>query len=123
MPKITVYTTQLGKYNGKDLLDITVKSGNKVFAPNWSMVIAHKEGHITDKEYTGRYMNMMRLSYKLHRAQWDWLMKQKSIALACYCPADAFCHRHILKNIIQTICKKRGITFIDGYAIRTTSRP
>lgn len=38
-----VFTSQY-KYKGKNRFDITVKSGDKTFAPTWEMVMGYKKG-------------------------------------------------------------------------------
>ena len=64
-----LYTTQisvvkkLGLDRDSRYLDITVKSGDKAFAPTWKMVMGSKQGKITDEEYTHQYTELMRKSY------------------------------------------------------------
>ena len=57
---LKVYTAQYG-YRGKDRLDITVKSGDRTFAPTWDMVMDYKSGKITQEEYTEMYYDLMRM--------------------------------------------------------------
>jgi len=59
---LKVFTAQYS-YQGKDRLDITVKSGDRTFAPTWDMVKAYKAGRITQEEYTEMYHALMRRSY------------------------------------------------------------
>jgi uncharacterized protein YeaO (DUF488 family) len=93
-----VYTAQY-RYSGENRVDITVKSGMKIFAPDWEMVIDVKSGAITKEEYTKKYYKKMRLSYKNNRAEWDDFMKRDSVVLVCFCKTGTFCHRYLLANI------------------------
>lgn len=87
---------------GKDsrYLDITVKSGDKAFAPTWKIVMSSKQGRITDEEYTRQYTELMRQSYKVNRQRWDEVLNLDEVILACYCKADSFCHRYLLKDML-----------------------
>ena len=62
-----IRTAQLN-YDGPDKLNTTVKSGIKAFAPTWDMVMGHKQGKISDEEYTKLYYALMRESWKKARA-------------------------------------------------------
>ena len=93
-----VYTAQY-RYSDENRVDITVKSGMKIFAPDWKMVIDVKSGAITEEEYTKKYYGKMRLSYKNNRTEWDNFMKRDSVVLVCFCKAGTFCHRYLLANI------------------------
>jgi uncharacterized protein YeaO (DUF488 family) len=88
----------LGKYSR--YLDITVKSGDKAFAPTWKMVMGSKQGRNTDEEYTRQYTELMRQSYKSNRQRWDEVLNLDEVILACYCKADSFCHRYLLKDML-----------------------
>lgn len=99
---------RLGLTNDSRYLDITVKSGDKAFAPTWKMVMKHKEGKITDDEYTSLYTDMMRKSYKENRGRWDEVLSMDEVILACYCKADSFCHRYLLKDMLV----KCGVEYI-----------
>ena len=87
---------------GKDsrYLDITVKSGDKAFAPTWKMVMGSKQDRITDEEYTRQYTELMRQSYKTNRECWNEVLNLDEVILACYCKADSFCHRYLLKDML-----------------------
>lgn len=39
---LKIYTSQY-RYSGKNRLDITVKSGNKIFTPTWNIVVNSKK--------------------------------------------------------------------------------
>jgi len=91
---------RLGLNKDDRYLDITVKSGDKAFAPTWGMVMKHKQGIITDDEYTSLYTDMMRNSYQKNRHRWDELLSLDEVILACYCKADSFCHRYLLRDML-----------------------
>ena len=84
------------------LLDATVKTGDKIFAPSWEIVTDVKSGRITEEEYTRRYTEQMRISYKLHKFHWLEQLKQEHFAIACFCTPGDFCHRHILAKMFES---------------------
>lgn len=96
---LKIYTSQF-RYNGKNRLDITIKTGNKVFAPTWDLVTNYKNGNISEEEYTKKYYQLMRKSYKENREVWEKLLTDKEVVLVCYCPENNFCHRYLLKDIL-----------------------
>ncbi len=112
-----VFTIQVGKWRlAKDrdikVMDTTVKSGYSIFAPTWDMVLGHKAGTLSDEEYTAQYRNMLLASWKKDRQKWmDFLNDDDTYALACYCPAGNFCHRHLLIKFLQQLCKQLNIPF------------
>lgn len=80
-------------------LDITVKSGDKVFAPTWKMVSDYKSGRISEKEYVEQYYSLMRESYRTNRARWNEVLNSSIVIFCCYCPSGTFCHRYLLKDM------------------------
>lgn len=111
-----LFTIQIAKWRiAKRLnithLDTTVKSGDKVFAPAWNMVIGHKARSITDEQYTSEYISMMRLSYQNNTSRWLEVATMDRVALACYCPANCFCHRLLLVDLFEKVCQKHAIPF------------
>lgn len=110
MKKLVIRTAQMYKGKGeKDALDITIKSGDKVFAPSWTIVMGHKDGKIDDAGYTKVYTEMMRESYRDNRDRWIEVVNSGSVTLLCYCKADAFCHRHILAQFLERVAIAQGI--------------
>jgi uncharacterized protein YeaO (DUF488 family) len=99
---LKVYTARIS-YRGEDRLDITVKSGDKLFAPTWNLVMGYKNGTITEEHYTEGYLALMRLSYKRNREQWQALLARDSVTLCCYCKRGDFCHRVILAKILEKL--------------------
>jgi len=92
-------------------LDTTVKSGDKVFAPSWQIVMDVKAKIITPDEYTVHYTAMMRESYTHNKERWLEVCNMKQVAIACYCEEGHFCHRHVLAYMFQRVCHQHGISF------------
>jgi len=107
-----LYTAQY-RYSGQDRLDITVKGNDiagKMFAPTWKMVTGFKNGFFTEEEYTIDYYNL--LTWRWKNNEFDIVnsvprlvdivvggknnMPPRDITLVCFCPANTFCHRHLL---------------------------
>lgn len=103
---------QLGQWRtlrpGVQLLDITVRSGIKAFAPHGHDLAAYKRGGMSDEEYTERYLDKMAQSRRANREQWDHLSVLCYKAIACYCKAGDFCHRHIFKELAKTHLESMG---------------
>jgi uncharacterized protein YeaO (DUF488 family) len=93
---------RLNLTNDARYLDITVKSGDHTFAPTWEMVMGVKQRRITEDEYTRAYYERMRESYRQNRRRWDEILRMDEVILACYCRADAFCHRYLLGDMLVT---------------------
>ena len=100
-----LYTAQY-RYTGPDRLDITVKGEHpvgKVFAPTWHMVNSVKNGG-SEKNYTEMYYTLMTQRWQLYRKVWDMLVQMcqyQDVTVVCFCPSGAFCHRHILVDILK----------------------
>ena len=96
-----LYTSQY-KYNGYGRLDITVKGNNQIgrfFAPTWNMVMNHKKTG-NNQEYIDKYHTLMLASYSKNRGIWDRVLAKDVVVLVCFCPANAFCHRHLLRHYL-----------------------
>lgn len=94
------------------LLDTTVKTGTSPFAPTWDIVWGHKQGTVSDDEYTKCYRSLMKESWVQRRAEWmETLQSTNKLALACYCRPDTFCHRHLLKDMFSELCVRLEIPF------------
>jgi hypothetical protein len=88
-----------------DRLDITVKGGS-IFGPTWDMVMGHKSGRISDKEYSEEYYRMMRECYRENRSAWDDLLCRQRVVLVCYCAPGKFCHRLLLADMLVSLGAK-----------------
>lgn len=115
---MNLFTVQMSRWRqlkaaNIELIDTTVKTGERAFAPTWDMVMGHKTGELSNEQYTEAYLNMMRQSYNYNRDIWDrLLLSSGDVAIACYCSPGAFCHRHILKDILEKVCVSRNIPFL-----------
>jgi hypothetical protein len=111
VPKITLYTVQLSRWRlvrelGITLLDITAKSGTLAFAPLYDDVMAYKRGALSEEQYTKRYLARMRHSRREQPKEWVRIKTMSDrVALACYCKADVFCHRHLFKDLLSDYLK------------------
>lgn len=104
------------------VLDITVKSGLQCFAPTWDMVRGIKSGELSEQEYTSQYVRLMETSQAHHPDQWRGLFLHDRLALACYCKAEWFCHRHLLKSMIINYGHRLGEEVIDMGEVLTSSQ-
>jgi uncharacterized protein YeaO (DUF488 family) len=100
-----IYTSRIGTEG----LDITVKSGDKVFAPSWEIVLGLKDGKITWQQYVERYTKLMRKSYKNNTKRWMEVINQDKVILLCYCANPDRCHRSLLKDMLIKVAEFNGI--------------
>lgn len=91
------------------VMNITVKTGSYVFYPSWSFLTDYQNGVINEEEYTELYLAKMRESYLNFTQLWLNVLNKPKVALACYCPADVFCHRHLLADLFKKVADKHGI--------------
>lgn len=120
---IQVSKWRLAKDRNIKVMDTTVKSGCGLFAPTWEMVLGHKAGTLSDEEYSALYRNILLESWKKDRQKWlDFLNDDDQYALACYCRAGKFCHRHLLVKFLRQLCKQLGISF-EYYGELTDETP
>lgn len=113
---VQLYTVQLAQRRlaikqDIPLLDITVKSGDPVFAPTWEMVLEYKSGRLSEMEYTRLYSEMMRKSWTINRSRWLEVCQMEQVAISCYCTNGIFCHRHLLRGFFERVCRGQGIPF------------
>jgi len=94
-----------------EFVDITIKSGIKAFAPSWELLRAYKDGSMGCSEYKIAYTALMRESWAKNKDVWDSLVKQEEVTIACYCASGEFCHRLCLRDMLEAICKSKGIEF------------
>lgn len=111
------YTIQMAKHRSVDktkfnFIDTTVKSGYKWLAPKWEMVMGHKNGSVSNEDYTTQYLEMMSQSQIVDADKWKELFNQdKPIVFACYCPCFNFCHRYLLIQLLAQYASERNHTF------------
>lgn len=97
---LTVYTAPINYDGEKKALDITVKTGDEVFAPTWKMVMKTKQGKMTWEEYKSKYRQLMRKSYRENFERWQEILSQEEIVLLCYCQSPQHCHRRLLAEML-----------------------
>ena len=118
-----IATGQISKVRGMEgVLDITVKSGDPVFAPTWDMVMGWKQGWMSQDEYVRRYTEMMRESYRRNKDRWLEVLKH-DVILTCYCRAGDFCHRYLLRDMLVKVAIANGIEAIAKGEIVNPSTP
>lgn len=104
----SLYTIQLSKWRiikntDIELIDTTTKSGNQLFSPGWDLVRAIKNNEIDRRTYTREYVEKLKYSLIDNEQEWYSILNRPKIALACYCRAGTFCHRHILAKFITRV--------------------
>lgn len=119
MPKeIHVWTMQMAQWRlaremDVHVLDITVMSGIKAFAPEWWALRGYQRKEISEEEYTRLYHARMHDSKIKAPRSWESLFKRPRVALACYCKAGVFCHRLLFKDLMQEHLKQHHVKMID----------
>jgi len=108
-----VYTSRIN-YQGPGKLDISIKSGDKVFAPSWDIVMGVKNGSVSMPQYVDRYHDLMKKSYLSNTSRWMELLQMDVLVLCCYCRAGEFCHRHLLADMIIKTARFFGIECTYG---------
>jgi len=98
------------------LIDITVKSGLLVFAPEPSVLWAYKRNEVSDDQYTELYLERLRTQLRGQYEPFQEFLEQEGpVAVACYCRAGKFCHRHIFASFMQDLAEDNGYTlFLRG---------
>lgn len=71
----------------------------------------HKTGKIDDAVYEQLYRRRMVQSFIQNPDKWRAVVRGGPVAIACYCKAGKFCHRHLLIAMFKEICAKRSIPF------------
>jgi uncharacterized protein YeaO (DUF488 family) len=102
MNMLKIHTSHYS-YSGENRLDITVKTGNKAFAPTWDMVHRFKNGALSEDNYTKEYYVLMRDSYRNSRQEWDKVLAMDEVVLVCFCGRNSFCHRYLLADILTKL--------------------
>lgn len=87
-------------YEGPNRLDITAKSGDRVFSPTWDMVKYFKAERLSWESYEAMYHHRMRNSYKENRARWNEVLAMDEVVLVCHCKTDKYCHRRLLAKYL-----------------------
>lgn len=111
-----LYTVQMAKWRECKKLDIefkdiTIMTGDSIFAPTWGMVKGHKSGRLTDHDYVNEYRELMTFSYRNHKEEWLDLLRSDKVAIACFCKAGSFCHRRLLVSMLDLVARTHQIEF------------
>ena len=110
-----LYTIQMSSWRkamniGVPFLDVTVKSGDKQFAPTWDFLMKYKTDQDEDA-YTEKFIPLMRENFKNNKQYWLDILSKDSLAIGCYCAKGKFCHRKLLVDIFKKICEYYNIEF------------
>ena len=111
-----IWTIQLSKWRlakkaGIEIMNITAKSGEQCFAPDFHAVLEYKQGIVTESAYTERYIERMRESFRRDLQKWEALKEKRNVAYACYCRENEFCHRHIFVGLLTRYLDKEQIAY------------
>jgi len=112
---VELYTTQMSQWRkalnkGIPCLDVTVKSGEKTFAPIWDFLMEYKRDQ-DEVKYTSKFIPLMRKNFKRDKEFWLDTLKQDKLCIMCYCAKGKFCHRLILVDLFEKVCKMHNIPF------------
>lgn len=118
---LTLYTIAIpqwrkAKEKNIELFDITVKSGYKPFAPYDDVLWAYKRGEVSDEEYTRLYLEKLRKRFIEAPEDFEaFLGRPGPLAIACYCKAGKFCHRHLFIEFISQVAQDNEYDLVyDG---------
>lgn len=95
-----LYTAHIS-YRGSDRLYITVKNKDPqgiIFSPTWKMVMGVKHGKIGWEDYERQYRDLMRMSYRKHKDQWNRILAEPEVTFVCFCKPSSQCHRYLLAD-------------------------
>jgi ribA/ribD-fused uncharacterized protein len=112
---LEIYTAQY-RYSGDDRLDITVKGQHplgRIFAPTWNIVLASKNGSITQPDYVSEYYSMMLKSYNMYPHVWHYILSLDTVTFVCFCRPGEFCHRVLLTDYF----KQMGATYMGERSV------
>ncbi len=96
---------------GMQGIDTTVKSAEglwRTFTPTLPMVMGHKNGTLSNAEYTALYLEILA---RVPGSPWDALASYETQTVLCYCRDGWLCHTHQLMEFAVTHYPDR---FCDG---------
>lgn len=95
---------------GVPYMDTSIKSGDWMLAPTWTLLAAYKYNGATEAEYTEGYNQLLEERLIEFPEYFDELFNVEVIAVGCYCRPGKFCHRHLLVKFLDkhTECIYRG---------------
>ena len=114
-----LYTIQMGKWRlaeklGVEVFNITVKNGNRHFAPTWKLLKSYKESPRGEDDivaYKKEYRKLMNISVRRFTEEWEELCSRDILVIGCYCPDGDFCHRYELVKYLEIFAKYKNIPF------------
>lgn len=117
---MVIYTLQLSKWRlakakGILAIDITVKSGNLLFAPDWDFLMAYKnsdKGPEAEAAYTAAYVAKLNRGYRENPQAFLDLFQHEALVVMCYCPEGVFCHRHLFVTALSQMARKLNLPFL-----------
>lgn len=114
-----IYTIQISNWRaardrGIWIEDTTRRGKHPLFAPDWEMVMGHKNGTVSDEQYRREYYAL--LNNRLHYDPVPWqefymFNQDRPIALGCYCTPGDFCHRHLLVPMLGKLAVHWGFPY------------
>ncbi|MGL5397327.1 MAG: DUF488 family protein, N3 subclade [Shewanella sp.] len=127
MPELIVSTCQMAKWRSvkklrpeSNLVDTTVRSGDRNLAPTWNMVYLVKSQYATPEEfaaayadYTRTYRKLIHARYREDRERFLKYLYGKEVTFMCYCKAGEFCHRHLLVKFIKVLARIHKVEITD----------
>lgn len=119
---MVIYTLQLSKWRlakakGILAIDITVKSGINLFAPDWDFLMAYKnspKGPDDEEAYRVAYIAKLNRGYRENPQAFLELFQHELLVVMCYCPEGVFCHRHLFVTALQQMARKLNLPFLAG---------
>lgn len=119
---MVIYTLQLSKWRlakarGIMAIDITVKSGTSLFAPDWDFLMAYKnspKGPDDEATYKKAYVAKLNRGYRENPQAFLDLFQYEALVVMCYCPEGVFCHRHLFVTALSQMAGKLGLPFLAG---------
>ena len=85
--------------------------------PDWGLMVSpHKNGQITDEEFTERYINQLDKYQENIIGVIAGLVKEhKDIFFLCWEKPGEFCHRHIFAEYVNGLLGKEAVTeYVPG---------
>ena len=100
---------RIAKQRGISILDITAKTGSKLFSPDFNVVMQYKKGFVSEEEFSKIYLQRMKFSLEHNPLEWETLFNYEKVALACYCASGKFCHRLLFAEIMKEYLEDNNV--------------
>lgn len=107
---------RVAKAKGITLVDITAKSGDEFFSPDWSAVDRYKKSKKTVDDiavYIVRYYEKLNRGMKDNEEHFKKFLEMEEVAVACYCNQNDkdYCHTQTFVEACEKLCKRYKIPF------------